>query len=298
MKPDTPARADDVERAHLDDPADTTWIIYRVTPSTDLLPVAQRFWIPVWSVPPGLESPQQVLQHPVALIVVSGDYARFYGVVAGLSTTTLSGDGWAAGVMLTPAAGWLLAGRPMTELTDRHVDVAEVMGDDAGARLTARVRAAMHTDPRSPRAHAAAVAAFEDVLRPLLPVDEEGLLVNRVVELVMGDAALVRVDELAARVGLTPRSLERLTRRRLGLTPKWLVQRRRLHEAAELLRRGGTALTDVAAALGYADQAHFTRDFARVTGATPGAFAARYAAGPPASVRPGEKRPEPPPGTA
>jgi AraC-like DNA-binding protein len=32
----------------------------------------------------------------------------------------------------------------------------------------------------------------------------------------------------------------------------------------------------VAADLGYADQPHLTRDFARVTGMTPGQFAARY----------------------
>jgi AraC-like DNA-binding protein len=66
-------------------------------------------------------------------------------------------------------------------------------------------------------------------------------------------------------------------RRRLGLTPKWLIQRRRLQEAAEHLRGRGTTLAEVSALLGYADQPHFSRDFARVTGMTPGAFAARYA---------------------
>ena len=64
--------------------------------------------------------------------------------------------------------------------------------------------------------------------------------------------------------------------RRLGLTPKWLVQRRRLQEAAERLRSRTTTLAEVAAALGYADQPHFSRDFARVTGMTPGEFAALH----------------------
>jgi len=70
-----------------------------------------------------------------------------------------------------------------------------------------------------------------------------------------------------------------LVHRRLGLTPKWLIQRRRLQEAAERLRSGPAGLGDVAAVLGYADQAHFTRDFARVTAMTPGQFAARHPSG-------------------
>ncbi len=62
--------------------------------------------------------------------------------------------------------------------------------------------------------------------------------------------------------------------RRLGLTPRWLVQRRRLHEAADRLRRGETDLAGLAAYLGYADQAHLSREFKAVTGSTPASFRA------------------------
>jgi AraC-like DNA-binding protein len=85
------------------------------------------------------------------------------------------------------------------------------------------------------------------------------------------------VAQLCDAFDLSERALQRLVRRRLGLTPKWLIQRRRLHEAAEHLRHQSTTLSEVAAMLGYADQPHFIRDFARVTGMTPGQFAARCA---------------------
>jgi AraC-like DNA-binding protein len=53
------------------------------------------------------------------------------------------------------------------------------------------------------------------------------------------------------------------------------VQRRRLHEAAERLSSAEPPdLARVAVDLGYADQAHFTRDFRTVTGLTPGEYAA------------------------
>lgn len=272
MEPDT---TDAVERAHLRAPGDRSHTMFRYAPPADLAPLVQRFWIPVWSVPPGQEAVQRVLQHPVSLLVVTDGYARLYGVVTGLSTTTLAGDGWAVGVMLTPAAGALVAGVDMSTLTDRHVDIGEVLGD-AGRELTRRVRAAMAADPRDPAAHHASAAAYGDLLRPSLPVDEEGELVDRVVALVQDRPDLVRVSQLCAETGLGERTLQRLLQRRLGLTPKWLVQRRRLHEAAERLRAGDGSLAGTAALLGYADQAHFSRDWTAVVGTPPGRFAAEH----------------------
>jgi AraC-like DNA-binding protein len=280
MKPDSgaPGGLGPIERAHLKEPDDASHVMYRYPADPDFDGLLQRFWIPVWSVPSGQEAPQRVLQYPVSLVVVSPEYARFYGVVSGLSTTTLAGTGWAVGVMCAPAAGALVAGGPMSEYTDRYVDVVDVLGG-AGDRLTARVRAAMAADPDSPDAHAEAIASFADALRPLLPVDEDGRLINEVVAFVEGDREVTRVAQVCGRFGLSERSLQRLVSRRLGLTPKWLIQRRRLQEAAERLRTGPAGLGNVAAQLGYADQAHFTRDFARVTAMTPGQFAARHLPG-------------------
>jgi AraC-like DNA-binding protein len=221
----------------------------------------------------------------VSLIVVAADYARFYGVVSGLSTTTLSGDGWAVGLMCAPAAGHLLTGTPMAAYTDRYVDVAEVLGA-AGQDLTRQVRAVMAGDPRSPGAHTAAMAAFADALRPHLPVDAEGTLVNDVVAFVESRSDVTRVAQVCDEFDLSERALQRLVHRRLGLTPKWLIQRRRLQEAAERLRTEAAPLSDVAAVLGYADQPHFIRDFSRVTGMTPGEFASRHSRERPTAVPP------------
>ncbi|MCW2697924.1 MAG: Transcriptional regulator, AraC family [Modestobacter sp.] len=273
--PAGPARMDSIERAHLKDPRDASHVIHRYEVDGELRDLLQRFWIPVWSVPPGTEAPQKVLQYPVSLIVVSADYARFYGVVSGLSTTTLSGDGWAVGLMCAPSAGHLLTGAPMAAYTDRSVDASEVLGD-AGRVLTDEVRTAMSADPRSPAAHRAAMAAYDGVLRRYLPVDPEGHLVNRVVAFVESSSDVTRVAQVCAEFDLSERALQRLVHRRIGLTPKWLIQRRRLQEAAERLRTRSAPLGDVAAVLGYADQPHVNRDFSKVTGMTPGGFAALH----------------------
>ena len=265
-----------MERAHLRDPSDQTFTIDRYPVSADLEPLARRFWVPVWDVPPGQESPQHVLQYPVCLLIVTNTYARFYGVVSGLSTTTLEGRGWGVGVMFQPAAGQLLTGRPVRELTDRFVDVAEVTGLDH-AKVVGGIREAMEPDPSDAARHAQARAVVEAELRRHLPIDDEGRLVNSIVEHVESSPELLRVDELCAHFDLPERTLQRLLHKRIGLSPKWLIRRRRLQEAAERLRTG-EELSGIAAGLGYADQAHFTRDWRRATGLTPGQFAARFRA--------------------
>ena len=269
---------DRIARAHLKDPRDASHTIHRYPAAPDLADLMERYWIPVWSVPPGREAPQRVLRYPVCQVVVAHDYARFYGVEHGLSTITLTGEGWAVGCMLTPAAGALLAGTSLAAFTDRAVDLTEILGE-VGARLTARVREAMTPDPSSPDSHGVATEAFDEVLRAHLPIDDEGRLVNRVVAFVEQNSDVLRVEQVRAEFGLTERALQRLVQRRIGLTPKWLIQRRRLQEAAGRLRERSGSLAEVAAVLGYADQPHFVRDFARVVGMTPGAFAERYGGG-------------------
>jgi transcriptional regulator GlxA family with amidase domain len=93
------------------------------------------------------------------------------------------------------------------------------------------------------------------------------------------------VGELAERLGLHARTLERRFVEHLGLPPKRLTRLVRLREVLGRLHRGGYGtLADLAHACGYADQAHMTRDFKDLTGRAPGepdAFRARALSGPP-----------------
>jgi AraC-like DNA-binding protein len=134
----------------------------------------------------------------------------------------------------------------------------------------------MAQDPGSAGAHRACIDAYGDALRRFLPVDAEGELVNRLVSFVESRSDVTRVAQVCEELDLSERALQRLVHRRLGLTPKWLIQRRRLQEAAERLRTRPTTLGEVSAGLGYADQSHFIRDFSRVTAMTPGEFAALH----------------------
>lgn len=262
---------DPVDRAHLTSVVRPSPPIYRYGPSPGLTELIGRYWIPVWN----LSEPttQSTLQYPVCLIVVSNSYARCYGVSRGLSQVTLDGIGWAVGVLFRPSAGRLLLGRPVSDLVDAHVDLASVSSID-GPALVDEIRTAMSDDPHEPAAHRAAIAAYEDAVAPLLPVDDAGLLINRIIDWLAEHPEVTRVTEVADAFALTERSLQRLVVDRVGLTPKWLIQRRRLHDAVAGLKAGERPLAELAAELGYVDQAHFTHDFRAVTGMTPGQYLA------------------------
>lgn len=264
-----PGRSDPVDRAHLTGASRPSPPIYRYPPSTDLSDLVERYWVPVWSLT--APSQQTTLQHPVCLVVVSHTYARLYGVARGRSTVTLEGHGWAVGAMLRPAAGALILGRSVAELTDTYLDLEQVTVMGA-TELIGTIREAMAPDAHAPPAHRAAIAAMERWLRRFGPLDRAGGQINDLVDWLADHPDVTRVSELASYAGLGERTLQRLVLERTGLSPKWLIQRRRLHDAVLALKDRRESLSAMAARLGYADQAHFTHDFRAVTGMTPGEF--------------------------
>jgi AraC-like DNA-binding protein len=97
-----------------------------------------------------------------------------------------------------------------------------------------------------------------------------------IVERISADSGLRRVAALTEVTGMTRRRLQRLFADYVGVSPKWVMRRARLHEAA--LRAEAGADVDwpaLALDLGYADQAHLVRDFTATLGVSP----ARYASG-------------------
>jgi transcriptional regulator GlxA family with amidase domain len=103
--------------------------------------------------------------------------------------------------------------------------------------------------------------------------------VSALVEAIAARPQLLRVDELAEYAGMTVRQVQRLFAEYVGVPPKWVLRRARLHEAAALADAAqpgaGVDWAALAADLGYSDQAHLTRDFTAAVGAPP----ARYAGG-------------------
>lgn len=239
--------------------ARTKFELRKVPPSPALAPFVEYFWQVSWDLADAFT--QRVVPHPNVHLVFEADGAWVYGVLHGLFRARLVGRGQALGVRFHAGGFRPWLGRRVSSLTDERFAAADLLPGLAPGPVLA----------------GGGVDAAEAALLPLCPpvdpaVDEVRALVSAIAE----NRGLTRVDELASGVGRTVRSVQRLFNDYVGVGPKWVIRRYRMHEAAARADGGGVVdWAALACDLGFSDQAHFTREFTAAIGTSP----ARYAAG-------------------
>jgi AraC-like DNA-binding protein len=241
--------------------------------------LVDRFWAVRWDLPSGTVHRQQVLTHPGANVSLGhangtpGQHqpgpveARLYGVARGLSTRVLAGQGWTVAALTWPGGLGAFITGSAAELTDRVVPLGQALGTDE-AVLLRQVTA----EPDEAARVALLAAALEQAVNP--GRREPALSVAQVARLAESDRTVRRLGDLCERSGLGQRTLQRMFLQYAGVSPTWVIRRYRLLEAAETVREGKpVSWAEIAAALGYADQAHLIRDFRAAIGQTPAAYA-------------------------
>jgi AraC-like DNA-binding protein len=97
------------------------------------------------------------------------------------------------------------------------------------------------------------------------------------VDRIRDDDRLHRVEQVMAHSPWSARTTQRVFRRYVGVPVKWVLCRYRLQQAAlEIESHPGVDHADLAARLGWYDQAHFINDFRTMLGSTPGEYAAAH----------------------
>lgn len=228
-----------------------------VSPATDLAPYVRQYWVVEWEYAEPYR--QLIVPYPsVHLSVQDGRAPEVSGVATGHVVKVLEGAGRVVGVAFRPGGFRPFLRSRVSALTDRTVPAANIL----------RGLPAVPVD----------VAAVEGWLRAAGPVaDPVAEWVDGVVGVVAEDAGIARVDDLAVRCEIGVRRLQRLFVEYVGVSPKWVIRRYRLHEVTERMAAGSRIdWAGLAADLGYADQAHLARDFASMFGEAPTHYAARY----------------------
>ncbi len=261
--------------------------LVRHKPSEALAPFVDYHWVLRWDLRGEPPHSQTILPHPNVNLSFEPSGAGIYGVDRRLFTRSLAGRGQVLGVRFAAGGFRPFWQAPISQLTDRVVAAVRLFGP-----LAEKTRQAIMSDSAGSEAEAACAGAddasdarmvgyAEALLCSVLP--ERDPVAEQVADLVSritADPGLRRVDQLSAASGMTARSLQRLFADYVGVSPKWVMRRARLHEAAQCADSGEPVdWASLASDLGYADQAHLTRDFTLTIGVSP----ARYAA--PRSLR-------------
>lgn len=237
----------------------------RIAPSAELEHLVQHYWIVRWDLHGGPPQVRETLPHPNVHLVLEPGRTRIHGIPRGRFKRVLEGRGGVFGVKFRAGGFRPLLGRSVSTLRDRELPLQAVFGADA-ASLEADVFA--QTDD------AQQVAVMEAFLHAHAPPDPEAARVAAIVDAIAEDRAITRVEHVAARWNLHPCALQRLFNDYVGIGPKWVINRYRLHEALERMSAGAVIdWSALALELGYFDQAHFIRDFRTMVGRAPADYA-------------------------
>jgi AraC-like DNA-binding protein len=262
---DTPRIKHDPPRGILNvRPGERPQDLTRYWPSAALAPFVEHFWIVRWDL--SEPSVAETVPHPsVHGVIDDAGRGEVVGVMRGKFSRVLEGRGRAVGTKFLPGAFRAFVDRPVSRFTDLRLDVRDVFGS-RGVALASVV--AREQDD-------AAIAAIESFLRACDPIEDEAMrLVRSISARIADDRSVTRVDQVVAELGIGARRLQRMFHEYVGVGPKWMIQRYRLLDAAE--RVGAGAIVDwarLALELGYADQAHFIRDFKKIVGRSPADYA-------------------------
>ncbi|MCI2423362.1 helix-turn-helix domain-containing protein [Saccharopolyspora sp. K220] len=226
------------------------------TPSPDLAGYVERFWVVSWDYREPYR--QLIVPYPNVHLTFRGGAATVNGVSSGHQIRVLEGRDGVFGVAFRPGCFRPFLGASVATITDRSIDAREVFGPDL-------------PDPLD-------VVAVERFLRAHWPEsDPRARQAADIVAEIAANPSITRVDALAQDLGTSVRQLQRLFAEYVGIGPKWVIRRYRLHEVTERLTTGvGPDWASLAAELGYADQAHFVRDFKEMFGESPTRYAERY----------------------
>lgn len=226
-----------------------------VEPSATLAPWVERYWVVDWDYPEPYR--QKIVPYPNVHLSFGEGRADVNGVVSGFQTKVLTGVGHVFGVAFRPGCFRPFLKAPVSSITDRVVPATSVFGPDV---------------PVAPD-----VAEAEEFLLAHLPATDERAFGAAAAVAAVAERPIARVETLADELGLSVRGVQRLFAEYVGIGPKWVIRRYRLHEVTERMAAGGRIdWATLAADLGYADQGHLIRDFRSMFGEPPTRYADRY----------------------
>jgi AraC-like DNA-binding protein len=244
----------------------------RRNPSPEVAHWIAHYWIIRWDLRGGKSQVAESLPHPNIHLIFENGTSVVSGVHTCKFSRVLEGQRQVFGVKFRPGGFRPFLDRPVSKLADRIVPANRIFGKDL-CTLEAIALSDCGEDDM--------VRAADDFFRARLPKPDSMIeLACGLVEKILREPEIKTVDDLANRALVGKRRLQRIFNEYIGVPPKWVIRRYRLHELIEKINSGGQLdWAQVAADLGYFDQAHLINDFKSIVGYSPAQYKKRVSGG-------------------
>lgn len=235
----------------------------RWLPEKQLAPFVEHFWFVSWDL---VGQPAQLvstLPHPsVHLVFEHGRAAEIGGVHTRRFVRQLQDTGHVFGIKFRPGGFHPFFQRDLIHLRNQTLPIETVFGK-MGTELDNAISNSSDNNERMQRAE-------HFLMRHSPMVDEPLRLVTCIIAYMSQEQAVTNINQVSEQFGMSVRQLQRLFTRHVGVSPKWVLQRYRMHEVLALVHSSiKPDWVRLAGELGYSDQAHFIRDFKQSVGMTP-----------------------------
>ena len=233
----------------------------RRSPADDLSHWIAHYWMIRWDLRGCEPHLAESLPHPNVHVIFEASGAVVAGVQTHMFSRVLEGQSQVFGIKFRPGGFRPFLQFPTSEIADRTVPASTIFGNvDA---LQALVLSSCEEDEK--------VDAANAFFHARIPKQDDTItLAGQIVERILEDRDIKTVDDLVRISGIGKRSLQRIFNEYVGVSPKWVIRRYRLHELIERSNSGEVAdWSQLALELGYFDQAHLINDFRSITGYSP-----------------------------
>jgi AraC-like DNA-binding protein len=237
--------------------------LFLITPQPALQDIVANYWLVEWDLAKGISYKQSNLPHASQHFVIDPQtQSGIYGITTGAFDYELSGRGRVLGVKFLPGHFRQFAAHSMEKLTNTFLPIQsyfELDVQELEATLLSSKAHEKYIDPIE-------AALLDKRQQP----DARALEAQKAVQFIEDNREIFTVNMVARHFNVSPRGLQRLFADFIGVGPKWVIERYRMIEAVEAMNSDDEiSLTELAHALGYYDQAHFSKAFRAVTGRTP-----------------------------
>ena len=238
----------------------------RFEASPPLRPFIEHYWSVTWERQP--RTLRETVPHPSVHMVFEPNDSKVHGIHLKRFSRWIEGSGRVLGVKFRPSGFRPFYHQDVRFLTNTITSSMALFGPEI-IELEREVVELTMAESAFQR-----IDAFLAQLQPQANPEME--LADKIVHTIAAEHHLTRVESVAEQFGLGIRKLQRLFLNYVGVSPKWVVQRFRLIEAAERIRVATSPFdfANLAIDLGYADQSHFIRDFKVMVGMTPAKYVA------------------------